>query len=113
MQWNSPKNGSKTGTSWTPQPLAATTGAGYKPMNQAMTSPQPMMQQPMFPPQMQPMMVISMIWEDVWKSKSYVFLGNATNGLKCNYVPSKNGYGSRCTSGHYHESHGSTAIPPF
>ncbi|KAF2903215.1 hypothetical protein ILUMI_02972 [Ignelater luminosus] len=56
VQWNSPKNGSKTGTSWTPQPLAATTGAGYKPMNQAMTSPQPMMQQPMFPPQMQPMM---------------------------------------------------------
>ncbi|CAG9819361.1 unnamed protein product [Phaedon cochleariae] len=51
VQWNSPKNNSKTGNSWTPQPMSDTTGAGYKPMNQAMqtspfssmtaTSPQP------------------------------------------------------------------------
>ncbi|XP_074038002.1 phosphatidylinositol-binding clathrin assembly protein LAP isoform X2 [Leptinotarsa decemlineata] len=51
VQWNSPKNGSKTGNSWTPQPMSDTTGAGYKPMNQSMqtspfssmtvTSPQP------------------------------------------------------------------------
>ncbi|XP_072379123.1 phosphatidylinositol-binding clathrin assembly protein LAP-like [Diabrotica undecimpunctata] len=55
VQWNSP--GSKTGskTSWTPQPISDTTGAGYKPMNQSMsnatspfssitvTSPQPQM----------------------------------------------------------------------
>ncbi|KAG5899492.1 hypothetical protein JTB14_015202 [Gonioctena quinquepunctata] len=40
VQWNSPKNGSKTANSWTPQPISDTTGAGYKPMNQAMpTSP--------------------------------------------------------------------------
>ncbi|XP_046491798.1 phosphatidylinositol-binding clathrin assembly protein LAP isoform X13 [Neodiprion pinetum] len=34
MQWNSPKNAAKTGgqTGWTPQPMAATTGAGYRPM---------------------------------------------------------------------------------
>ncbi|XP_056633249.1 phosphatidylinositol-binding clathrin assembly protein LAP-like isoform X2 [Diorhabda sublineata] len=36
VQWNSPKIGSKT--SWTPQPISDTTGAGYKPMNQAMSS---------------------------------------------------------------------------
>lgn len=53
VQWNSPKN-QKSGISWTPQPLAATTGAGYKPMNQQM-SPQTSLQQPVFP-QMQPMM---------------------------------------------------------
>ncbi|XP_015433550.1 PREDICTED: phosphatidylinositol-binding clathrin assembly protein LAP isoform X10 [Dufourea novaeangliae] len=34
MQWNSPKNAAKTGgpAGWTPQPMAATTGAGYRPM---------------------------------------------------------------------------------
>ncbi|KAK5642691.1 hypothetical protein RI129_008858 [Pyrocoelia pectoralis] len=53
VQWNSPKN-QKSGVSWTPQPLAATTGAGYKPMNQQM-SPQPSLQPPVFP-QIQPMM---------------------------------------------------------
>ncbi|XP_006563897.1 phosphatidylinositol-binding clathrin assembly protein LAP isoform X17 [Apis mellifera] len=40
MQWNSPKNAAKTGGSaggWTPQPMAATTGAGYRPMGQGMT----------------------------------------------------------------------------
>ncbi|KAJ8936565.1 hypothetical protein NQ318_016650 [Aromia moschata] len=40
VQWNSPKGGSKPSNSWTPQPISATTGAGYKPMNQQMnTSP--------------------------------------------------------------------------
>ncbi|XP_072742755.1 uncharacterized protein Lap isoform X6 [Anoplolepis gracilipes] len=36
MQWNSPKNAAKTGGSaggWSPQPMAATTGAGYRPMH--------------------------------------------------------------------------------
>ncbi|XP_011498201.1 PREDICTED: phosphatidylinositol-binding clathrin assembly protein LAP isoform X3 [Ceratosolen solmsi marchali] len=39
MQWNSPKNSAKTGgtAGWTPQPMAATTGAGYRPMGQGMT----------------------------------------------------------------------------
>ncbi|XP_011299852.1 phosphatidylinositol-binding clathrin assembly protein LAP isoform X5 [Fopius arisanus] len=39
MQWNSPKNTAKTGgpAGWTPQPMAATTGAGYRPMGQGMT----------------------------------------------------------------------------
>ncbi|XP_070522448.1 phosphatidylinositol-binding clathrin assembly protein isoform X5 [Cardiocondyla obscurior] len=40
MQWNSPKNAAKTGGpagGWTPQPMAATTGAGYRPMGQGMT----------------------------------------------------------------------------
>ncbi|CAG9793554.1 unnamed protein product [Diatraea saccharalis] len=32
MQWNSPKNQSKPGATWTPQPMHATTGAGYRPM---------------------------------------------------------------------------------
>jgi len=57
IQWNSPKNGSKV-SNWTPQPMSATTGAGYKPMNQAMsTATQPLVQPQMFPP-MQPMMGI-------------------------------------------------------
>ncbi|KAK9743515.1 GAF domain [Popillia japonica] len=60
VQWNSPKNGSKVGNSWTPQPMAATTGAGYKPMNQSMMSnqlvqPVTNIQQPIYPA-MQPMM---------------------------------------------------------
>nr|CAH7720392.1 unnamed protein product [Callosobruchus chinensis] len=38
VQWNSPKNGSKTGSSWTPQPISDTTNVGYKPMNQSMQS---------------------------------------------------------------------------
>ena len=34
MQWNSPKNTAKAGgaAGWSPQPMAATTGAGYRPM---------------------------------------------------------------------------------
>nr|XP_012144797.1 PREDICTED: phosphatidylinositol-binding clathrin assembly protein LAP isoform X6 [Megachile rotundata] len=35
IQWNSPKNAAKTrgpAGGWTPQPMAATTGAGYRPM---------------------------------------------------------------------------------
>lgn len=32
-QWNSPKNSAKPGsTGWSPQPMAATTGANYRPM---------------------------------------------------------------------------------
>jgi hypothetical protein len=34
VQWNSPKNVAKPGgTGWSPQPMAATTGAGYRPMD--------------------------------------------------------------------------------
>ncbi|XP_065161583.1 phosphatidylinositol-binding clathrin assembly protein LAP-like isoform X3 [Atheta coriaria] len=56
IQWNSPKNGSKVGASWTPAPVSSTTGgAGYKPMNQSM-SQQNIMQTPMFTTPMQPMM---------------------------------------------------------
>lgn len=37
VQWNSPKNAPKPGNSqpgmgWSPQPMAATTGANYRPM---------------------------------------------------------------------------------
>jgi len=34
VQWNSPKNGAKAGgvSGWSPQPMAATTGANYRPM---------------------------------------------------------------------------------
>ncbi|CAB3233862.1 unnamed protein product [Arctia plantaginis] len=39
MQWNSPKNASKPGTTWTPQPMQATTGAGYRPMGPGMPLP--------------------------------------------------------------------------
>lgn len=39
MQWNSPKNASKPGQTWTPQPMQATTGAGYRPMGPGMTLP--------------------------------------------------------------------------
>nr|XP_024217622.1 phosphatidylinositol-binding clathrin assembly protein LAP isoform X3 [Halyomorpha halys] len=38
MQWNSPKNAAKPGTGWTPQPMAATTGANYRPMGPGMMS---------------------------------------------------------------------------
>uniref|UniRef100_A0A069DWF4 Putative clathrin assembly protein n=1 Tax=Panstrongylus megistus TaxID=65343 RepID=A0A069DWF4_9HEMI len=40
MQWNSPKNTAKSGggTGWSPQPMAATTGANYRPMGQGMMS---------------------------------------------------------------------------
>ncbi|XP_021931113.1 phosphatidylinositol-binding clathrin assembly protein isoform X2 [Zootermopsis nevadensis] len=39
VQWNSPKNVVKPGTAgWTPQPMAATTGAGYRPMGQGMST---------------------------------------------------------------------------
>ncbi|KAL1517506.1 hypothetical protein ABEB36_001262 [Hypothenemus hampei] len=55
VQWNSPKNSSKP--SWTPQPMSATTGIGYKPMNQQLNNapftasftPAPIMAQPMYP----------------------------------------------------------------
>ncbi|XP_026332024.1 phosphatidylinositol-binding clathrin assembly protein LAP isoform X6 [Hyposmocoma kahamanoa] len=39
MQWNSPKNSSKPGATWSPQPIQATTGAGYRPMGPGMTLP--------------------------------------------------------------------------
>ncbi|XP_047988257.1 phosphatidylinositol-binding clathrin assembly protein LAP isoform X8 [Leguminivora glycinivorella] len=39
MQWNSPKNGSKPGATWSPQPMQATTGAGYRPMGPGMNLP--------------------------------------------------------------------------
>ncbi|KAF5273694.1 hypothetical protein FQA39_LY07384 [Lamprigera yunnana] len=55
VQWNSPKNGSKATSNWTPQPLAATTGVGYKPMNQQMSPQANIMHPPIFP-HMQPMM---------------------------------------------------------
>ncbi|XP_049804613.1 phosphatidylinositol-binding clathrin assembly protein LAP isoform X8 [Schistocerca nitens] len=39
VQWNSPKNAAKPGaTGWSPQPMAATTGAGYRPMGPGMSS---------------------------------------------------------------------------
>ncbi|XP_050520994.1 phosphatidylinositol-binding clathrin assembly protein LAP isoform X2 [Daktulosphaira vitifoliae] len=43
VQWNSPKNTPKSGSGqpgmgWSPQPMAATTGANYKPMGQGMMS---------------------------------------------------------------------------
>ncbi|XP_028164118.1 phosphatidylinositol-binding clathrin assembly protein LAP-like [Ostrinia furnacalis] len=39
MQWSSPKNASKPGNTWSPQPMQATTGAGYRPMGPGMTLP--------------------------------------------------------------------------
>ncbi|XP_069690718.1 phosphatidylinositol-binding clathrin assembly protein unc-11-like isoform X2 [Periplaneta americana] len=52
VQWNSPKNVAKPGgTGWTPQPMAATTGAGYRPMGQGMST----MNVPVQFPPMQPM----------------------------------------------------------
>lgn len=47
VQWNSPKNQPKPGAvGWQPQPMAATTGANYRPMGQPMGMPFPMQQQP-------------------------------------------------------------------
>lgn len=49
VQWNSPKNQPKQGavTGWQPQPMAATTGANYRPMGQPLAGmPFPMAQQP-------------------------------------------------------------------
>lgn len=56
MQWNSPKNTAKTGgpAGWTPQPMAATTGAGYRPMGQGMTQ-LPATTTLAFPPQTAPL----------------------------------------------------------
>lgn len=50
VQWNSPKNNSKNGN-WTPQPMSATTGADYKPMNKSMSpnSNTTSIQAPIFP----------------------------------------------------------------
>ncbi|KAL4717398.1 hypothetical protein ACJJTC_017285 [Scirpophaga incertulas] len=39
MQWNSPKNASKPGATWSPQPIQATTGANYRPMGPGMNLP--------------------------------------------------------------------------
>lgn len=48
VQWNSPKNQPKPGAvGWTPQPIAATTGANYRPMGQQMPGQYPMGGQPM------------------------------------------------------------------
>lgn len=49
VQWNSPKNVAKPGgTGWTPQPMAATTGAGYRPMGmQGMQGMRPVVAAPM------------------------------------------------------------------
>jgi hypothetical protein len=77
VQWNSPKNGSKT-NNWTPQPMSATTGAGYKPMNQSMSSPPLSMQttlQPQMYPQLPPMMVSFLVSGDRF-GESFV-TGNA------------------------------------
>ncbi|XP_059473419.1 phosphatidylinositol-binding clathrin assembly protein LAP isoform X6 [Neocloeon triangulifer] len=59
MQWNSPKNTAKPGQNWTPQPMAATTGANYRPMQGMWAGgvQQPMMAAPgaqIMPPAMQP-----------------------------------------------------------
>ncbi|XP_032454652.1 phosphatidylinositol-binding clathrin assembly protein LAP isoform X37 [Nasonia vitripennis] len=61
MQWNSPKNTAKSGgtTGWTPQPMAATTGAGYRPMGQGMTQ-LPAATTMGFPPQPTPLGMQSM-----------------------------------------------------
>ncbi|XP_037953499.1 phosphatidylinositol-binding clathrin assembly protein LAP isoform X21 [Teleopsis dalmanni] len=45
VQWNSPKNTAKPGANWTPQPMAATTGAGYRPMQGMPVMGAPMMGQ--------------------------------------------------------------------
>lgn len=37
MQWNSPVKSATGAAGWTPQPMAATTGANYRPMGQSMT----------------------------------------------------------------------------
>ncbi|XP_067013304.2 phosphatidylinositol-binding clathrin assembly protein LAP isoform X3 [Anabrus simplex] len=57
VQWNSPKNAAKPGaTGWTPQPMAATTGAGYRPMGQGMPAmSMPVQFQPVPTLGMQPM----------------------------------------------------------
>ncbi|KAJ8925125.1 hypothetical protein NQ315_001307 [Exocentrus adspersus] len=61
VQWNSPKNGSKQGANWTPQPISATTGAGYKPMNQSMgSSPFSSLTPAPLQPQMYPQPVMGM-----------------------------------------------------
>lgn len=65
IQWNSPKNGSKVANTWNPQPMSATTGAGYKPMNQALTNNynSSLIQQQIYP-QLQPIMVKFVTFND-------------------------------------------------
>ncbi|KAJ8931322.1 hypothetical protein NQ314_015777 [Rhamnusium bicolor] len=61
VQWNSPKNGSKQGNNWTPQPISATTGVGYKPMNQSMgSSPFSSLTATPIQPQMYPQPILGM-----------------------------------------------------
>ncbi|XP_046398878.1 phosphatidylinositol-binding clathrin assembly protein LAP isoform X11 [Ischnura elegans] len=61
MQWNSPKNAAKPGAvSWTPQPMAATTGAGYRPMGQGMMAGMPVGTSPAPPAQFPPMQPMAM-----------------------------------------------------
>ncbi|XP_046804283.1 phosphatidylinositol-binding clathrin assembly protein LAP isoform X23 [Lucilia cuprina] len=60
VQWNSPKNTAKPGANWTPQPMAATTGAGYRPMGMPVMGQTMMGQAPLtgVPPTMQQPMVM-------------------------------------------------------
>ncbi|XP_045527144.1 phosphatidylinositol-binding clathrin assembly protein LAP isoform X5 [Pieris brassicae] len=60
MQWSSPKNATKPGGGWSPQPMQATTGANYRPMEQTTNQQQPgvvmgMNASPMMMPGMTPM----------------------------------------------------------
>ncbi|XP_034664168.1 phosphatidylinositol-binding clathrin assembly protein LAP isoform X12 [Drosophila subobscura] len=112
VQWNSPKNTAKPGANWTPQPMAATTGAGYRPMAHGMTvSPAPITinhpyihaSYPVMPNYMQGMPVMGQApltgvpptMMSAPQSNSSTAAAGATGGIMQPMQPTQNGSGNK------------------
>ncbi|XP_034132506.1 phosphatidylinositol-binding clathrin assembly protein LAP isoform X7 [Drosophila guanche] len=112
VQWNSPKNTAKPGANWTPQPMAATTGAGYRPMAHGMTvSPAPITinhpyihaSYPVMPNYMQGMPVMGQApltgvpptMMSAPQSNSSMAAAGATGGIMQPMQPTQNGSGNK------------------
>ncbi|XP_022220658.2 phosphatidylinositol-binding clathrin assembly protein LAP isoform X6 [Drosophila obscura] len=113
VQWNSPKNTAKPGANWTPQPMAATTGAGYRPMAHGMTvSPAPITinhpyihaSYPVMPNYMQGMPVMGQapltgvpptMMSAPQSNSSTVSGAGATGGIMQPMQPTQNGSGNK------------------
>ncbi|BFF89588.1 phosphatidylinositol-binding clathrin assembly protein LAP [Drosophila madeirensis] len=82
VQWNSPKNTAKPGANWTPQPMAATTGAGYRPMGMPVMGQAPLTGVP-------PTMMSAP------QSNSSTAAAGATGGIMQPMQPTQNGSGNK------------------
>ncbi|SPP84141.1 blast:Phosphatidylinositol-binding clathrin assembly protein LAP [Drosophila guanche] len=82
VQWNSPKNTAKPGANWTPQPMAATTGAGYRPMGMPVMGQAPLTGVP-------PTMMSAP------QSNSSMAAAGATGGIMQPMQPTQNGSGNK------------------